>query len=170
MDLIQLKAMGAITPRSLVQKDVSVRYPVPLPQEQWIDPEVAEYPDPSEYAESVISTHIRKRSSADFIEMLNVRNAEKPFIAILRCVCKPDGSQLFESFEQVIALQDWLWIPLMKAVNEVNEFGPKNSLPRTSSGARSRSPSAAGASRNGKKRSLKKSAPRGLPTEPNAAP
>lgn len=170
MDLKSLKAMGALTSRSLVKKDVAVRYPVPLPQDQWANPEVAEYPDPMVYEETTIETHIQKKSSADFIEMMQARDSEKGFIAVFRCVRQADGSQVFDTFEQVMALNEWLWIPLMRAVYEVNEFSPKNSRPRTSSGAKSRLPSAAAPSRNGKKRLVKKSGLSGSPIAPTPAP
>lgn len=169
MDLSSLKAMGAISSRSLVKKDVLVKYPVPLPQEQWTDPEVAEYPDEVKYQEDTIEIHVRKRSSADFIELTQAEDRLKPFVIIFRCACKPDGTQIFDTLDQVLSLKEWFWLPLMTVVNEVNEFGLKNSQPRTSSGAKSRSSSAAARSRNGKKRSLKKSAPSGLRTGPSAA-
>lgn len=169
MDLTSLKAMGAINTRSLVKKDVLVKYPVPFPQEQWSDPEIAEYPDELTYEEKTITAHIQKKSSADFIEMMQARDAEKPFVAIFRCVRHADGSQVFDTFEQVMALKEWLWIPLMKVVNEVNEFGLKNSRPRMSSGTKSPSSSAARLPKR-KNASLKKSAQAGSPIAPSAAP
>lgn len=170
MDLSTLKAMGAIDPRPLVPKTITVKQPVPTDQKTWANPEVPEYPDPVEYVEKTIDTHIRKRSSADFIEMMQAPNREKVFVAIHRCVCKPDGTPVFETIDQVMGLKEWIWIPLMTAVNEVNEFGLKNSQPRTSSGARSHSPSAAAALRSGKQRLAKKSGRRGSRTGPSAAP
>lgn len=169
MDLKQLQAMGAINSRALVKKDIAIKRPVPIPQADWSDPEVAEYPDDPKIVEETVQVHIRKRSSADFIEMMNADDRDKPFVAILRCVCHPDGSQVFESLDQLMGLKEWIWIPLMMAVNEVNEFGLKNSQPRTSSGAKSRSPSAA-RSRKRKNASVKKSARSGSPTATNLAP
>ncbi len=168
MDLSSLKAMGAINTRSLVKKDVLVKYPVPLPQDQWSDPEIAEYPEVLVYEEKTIQAHIQKKSSADFIEMMQARDAEKPFIAIFRCVRHADGSQVFDTFEQVLALKEWLWIPLMKVVNEVNEFVLKNSQPRMNSGTKSPSSSAARL-RKRKSVSPKKNAPAGSPIAPSAA-
>lgn len=169
MDLKQLQAMGAIEHRPLVPKKIPVKYPVPNDPATWADPEVAEYPDTPEFKDGIFDTHIRKRSSADFIELTSAPNREKPFVAIFRCVCNPDGSQLFETMDQVLGLKEWLWIPLMTAVNEVNQFGPKNSRPRTNSGMNSPSSSAARL-RKRSSASRKKSGPAGSPTEHSAAP
>lgn len=169
MDLSTLKAMGAVEHRPLVPKNIVVKYPVPNDPATWADPEVPEYPEKPEFKESTIAAHIRKRSSADFIELTSAPNREKPFVAIFRCVCNPDGSQLFETMDQVLGLKEWLWIPLMTAVNEVNQFGPKNSRPRTNSGMNSPSSSAVRSPKH-KRASLKKSAPAGSPIASSAAP
>ncbi len=168
MDLSTLKAMGAVEHRPLVPKNIVVKYPVPNDPASWVDPEVPEYPEKPEFKESTIAAHIRKRSSADFIELTSAPNREKPFVAIFRCVCNPDGSQMFETLDQVLGLKEWLWIPLMTAVNEVNQFGPKNSRPRTNSGMNSPSSSAA-RSRKRSNVSPKKSGPVGSHTGPSAA-
>lgn len=168
MDLKQLQAMGAIVPRTFYEKTIPIRRPVLKPVEEWAEADAPEKTD--KFVDDTITVHIRKRSSADFLEMVTAPDRDKAHIAVLRCVCKPDGAEVFESLEQTKQLEEWLFIPLMLAVNEVNKFGLKNSQPRTSSGANSRSPSAAGRSRNGKKRSAKKSARSGLPTATSAAP
>lgn len=168
MDLKQLQAMGAINSRALVKKDIQIKRPLPIPQDQWADAEVAEYPPDPEMVEESVETYIRKRSSADFIEMMNADDRDKPFVAILRCVCHADGSQVFSSLDQIMGLKEWIWIPLMMAVNDVNEFGLKNSQPRTSYGAKSRSASADVPSKSGKKRSARKSELHGLRTAPVA--
>lgn len=171
MDLIQLQAMGAIATRSLIPKDIPIRRPKTIDRKLWQDPDVPEFVDPPELINETLSTHIRKRSSADFVELMQAEPRHRAFVMIMRCVCKPDGTQVFDTLDQAEMLEDWLWMPLAAAVREVNpELFPKNSQPRTSSGASSRSPSAAGRSRNGKRRSPKKSARSGSPTAPSAAP
>lgn len=166
MDLKQLQAMGAIVPRTLFKKDIPVRHPVLKPREEWEGDE----PEPTgAFAESVLTTFIRKRSSADFLEMIQAPNLDKPAIAILRCVLQEDGREVFESVEQVKQLQEWMFIPLMLAVNEVNEFGLKNSRPRTSYGMNSPSSSAARSPKR-KRASQKKNGRAGSPIAPSAAP
>ena len=170
MDLNHLQAMGAIATRTLVKKEIPIRRPETKPKQDWADPAVPEFVEPKTLVDDKLVTYIRKRSGADFVELMQAEDRHKPFVMILRCVCKADGSQVFESLEQVESLEEWLWIPLAAAAREVNQFGPKKSPPRTSSGASSRSPSAAGRSRSGKRRSAKKSARSGSPTGPSAAP
>jgi hypothetical protein len=167
MQLKQLQAMGALVPRTFYEKTIPIRRPVLKPADEWAERDVPE--KTGEFVDDMITIHIRKRSSADFLEMMTAPDRDKAHIAILRCICQPDGTEIFESVEQAKQLEEWLFIPLMLAVNEVNQFGLKNSQPRTSYGAKSRSASADVRSRNGKRRSLKKSAPSGSPTGPSAA-
>ena len=168
MDLKQLQAMGAIVPRTLFKREIEIKRPVLKPAAEWADPELPE--ETGEFVEETITAHIRKRASADFLEMINADDRDKAFVAILRCVCDDRGAELFESLDQAKQLQEWLFIPLAMAVNEVNKFGLKNSQPRTSSGAKSRSLSAEGRSRNGKSPSARKSVQSGRPTATSAAP
>lgn len=170
MDLQQLQAMGAIATRALVPKTIMIQYPKPLPQEQWADPAVPEYADVPEMVDETLDVHIKKRSSMDAAEAMRAPERERVFILILRCVCKPDGSQVFDTLDQVVSLKEWIWIPLAAAITEVHKGGEaKNSQPRTSSGASSRSPSAGGRSRSGKRRSPRKSERSGSRTGPSAA-
>jgi hypothetical protein len=167
MDLKQLQAMGAIIPRTLFKKEVPVKRPELKPASEWAEKDVPE--KTGKWIDDTITVHIRKKSSADFMEMIAAPDREKAHIAVLRCVCDEKGAEVFESLEQAKQLEEWLFIPLVMAVNEVNQFGLKNSQPRTSSGAKSRSPSAEGQSRNGKSRSRKKSAPSGSSIETSVA-
>ncbi len=173
MDLKQLQAMGAISARSLVKRDVPIMRPPMRPEAEWADPSIAEADDlaPKEHwAKDVIEVYIRKRSAADFYELLSSDDRNKPLIVILRCICNSDGTPVFDSLEQVDQLKEWLWMPLAVAANEVNSLGPKLSRPAMSSGAKSRSGSVVGRSQNGKKRSAKQSAKHGSPIEPSVAP
>lgn len=167
MELKDLQGPGAYVSRKLIKKEVPLRRPLLKPAKEWGDPEIAEFT--GEIVDDSMTVHIRKRDSADLMEMVGSDDREKASIAILRCVCKPGGGQVFESLEQVNQLADWLFLPLMMVVGEVNNFAPKNSQPMTSSGAKSRSPSAA----RSKKRSTgsaRKNAQSGSNTGASAAP
>lgn len=168
MDLKQLQAMGAIVPRTLHKREVPIRRPELKPESEWEEKGVPE--GTGEWLDDSVTVYIRKRSSVDFIELVSAPDREKACVALLRCVCDEKGAEVFENLDQTKQLEDWLFLPLVMAVNEVNQFGLKNSQPRTSSGAKSRSPSAAGRSRSGKPPSPKKSAPSGSHTAPSAAP
>jgi hypothetical protein len=168
MDIKQLHAMGALVTRSLTRKEITVRHPALRPKSEWADATQPEFSD--ELVVDTMTCWVRKRSSADFLEMMQAPDRDKAHVAVLRCICHEDGREVFESLDQAKQLQEWLFIPLMVAVNEVNQFGLKNSQPRTSSGARSLSASADGQSLNGSRRSPKKNARRGSRIAPSAAP
>lgn len=167
MDLKQLHAMGAMVPKTLFKRELEINRPELVPEDQWADPKVAEFT--GEWVKDSITVHIRKRNSSDFLQIVQAENADKAHTAVWCSVCTEDGSPVFETIEQVRDLQEWLFAPLLLAVNEVNEVGPKNSQPRTSFGAKSRSPSAEGQSRNGSKPSPKMSGQSGRSTDASAA-
>lgn len=151
MDIKQLQSLGAISSRNIIKKQITFRYPEPLPADQWADPKAPEYPDNPEIVDGKAEVFVRKRSAADFMELVSSPDREKGCYSILRCVCNEDGSPLFESYEQVDNLADWMFVPLLLAVNEVNKITPKHLPPRTNSGSTSPSRSGAGRSRSGKK-------------------
>ena len=155
MDFKNLQVIGAFVPTTLTKRTITINYPS--------DPE----DQASERITDTVDVWIRKRSSADFLEMVQAPDRDKAHIAILRCVCLEDGSEAFDSLERVKQMAEWLFIPLMVAVNEVNAFGLKNSQPRTSSGTSSPSSSAA-RSRKRRAGSPRKNAPVGSPTAPAA--
>lgn len=156
MDLRQLQALGAFVSRDLVKRTITFSYYPLTPADSWADPKEPEYE--TERRTDTADIHIRKRNSADFMEIVQASDRDKACISIHRCVCNPDGSPLFADLEQVRSLTEWMLIPLLNAVNEVNSFVPGKSRPRTSSSVTSRSPSAEGQSGSGAKRSRKKSA------------
>lgn len=166
MDLKQLQVLGAIVPRTMFKKEIPVKRPELKPQTEWADQSEPE--ETGKIIDDSLTTWIRKRSSADFLEMIQAKDQDKAHIAVLRCVCHEDGSEVFESLQQCKQLKEWLFIPLMVAVNEVNQFGLKNLTPKTSSGTSLPSSSAA-RSRKLKRGSVKKNAQAGLPTGPSAA-
>lgn len=167
MDIKQLQSLGAIVSRTMFKKEIPVKRPELKPKAEWADES-----EPEETGETVddsLTTWIRKRSSADFLEMIQAKDQDKAHIAVLRCVCHEDGTEVFESLEQCKQLKEWLFIPLMVAINEVNQFGLKNLRPKTSSGTSLPSSSAA-RSRKLKRGSVKRNGPAGSPIAPSAAP
>lgn len=172
MDLKQLQAMGGISARSIVKREVPIIHPPLRPAEEWADPNTPESDDqaPKEkWTKAVMEVHVRKRSAADFYELLSADDRNKPLIVILRCICNSDGTPVFDSLEQVDQLKEWLWMPLAVVANEVNKLDPKHSQPKTSSGTKSRSSSAA-PSRKRKSVSVRKNGKAGSPTATNLAP
>lgn len=159
MDLKHLQSIGAFAPKTIFKRDITITFHRPTPAESWESPDVPEYEDA--LTTEPLTTFIRKRNSQDFMDVMGADKRDRLFVNVLRCVCHEDGTPVFATLDEVIALQDWLFVPLLNAVNEVNDFAAKKSKPRTSSGAPSRSPSAAGASRSGRSQSRKKSAPSG---------
>lgn len=159
MDIQQLQALGALVPAHLFKREIPITYRPLTPADTWADPDVTEHE--AEPVTQTITAHIRKRSSADFLEMVNAPDGDKPFVGLLRCVVHPDGSPVFADLAQAKQLAEWMLIPLLTAVNEVNTFAAKKSQPRMSSGAGSPSPSAAGALPSGRRQSRSKSGPSG---------
>lgn len=155
MDYQELKALGGIVSQALVKKEIQFRYHAPLPEDQWADPAMPEFAD--EATDATATIYIRKRTSRDFLDVVRAPESQQAFINLFRCVCNEDGTPLFPSVEDAGHLAEWLLVPMLTAVNEVNSFLPKRFPPKTSSGANSLSPSAAGASGNGRKRSTRKS-------------
>lgn len=156
MDLLQLQALGAFVPAAIFKREIAIKFRPLKPADTWADPDVPERE--AGYVTQSMTAHIRKRSSADFLEMVGAPDGDAPFLTVLRCVVHENGAPVFASLEQVKTLHEWILIPLATAVKEVNTDDAKKSQPRTSSGAASRSPSAAAASRSGKPRSRKKNA------------
>ena len=154
MDFKQMQAMGGIVSQALVPKDIRFTYHPRKPEAEWADPQIPEHEE-----QAVTETgriFVRKRSSRDFLDIVKAPEAEQPFLALFRCVCNEDGTPLFPSVEDAGQLAEWLMVPMIAAVNEVNSFVPKPSPLRTSSGTTSPSPSAAGVSRSGRTPSRKR--------------
>jgi hypothetical protein len=160
MNLTQLQAMGAFVPQAIFKRDIPITYRPLKPAESWAEPDIPEHE--SEAVTATVTVHIRKRSSADFLEIVNAPDGDKPFVSLLRCVVNPDGTPVFTGvaemtpMEQVKNLEGWFLWPLLAAVNEVNSYDAKKSTPRMSGGATSPSPSAAAALRSGRRLSRRK--------------
>lgn len=169
MDLKQLQAVGAFVSTKLFKRVVPIKRPEAKPQNEWADPEVPEFT--GKVIDDTVTVWIRKRSSADFMEIRQAPNRDKFHLSVQVCCFHEDGTPVFETLEQAKKLQEWLFVPLAAEVHELHGEGPKNSQPRTSGGANSPSASAGARSRNGKKRSLKKNfSATGTRTRPSADP
>lgn len=149
MDFQKLQALGGIVSSALVPKEIEYTRPR--------TPEEGEGESITERG----TIHVRKRNSADFLAIVQAPESERPFVTLFRCVCTPDGAPLFPSVGDAAQLAEWLMIPMISAVNEVNAFDPKGFPPRTTSGSTSPSRSADAASRSGNSRSRKKKGPAG---------
>ena len=134
MDISQLQAIGGLSPRSLQKRTVEFTYPKPTPSSDWEDPTVPEYPELPEMVKGSLDVWVRKQSSADYIEMVGAQRNERSDLLLIRCVCHEDGRAVFTA-EQVTQLKEWIYIPLLLAVNEVNNAAAKKARPRTSGGA-----------------------------------
>lgn len=162
MDLKQLEAMGAFKDRSLVTRTITVRrFPI-LPEGEWDEPGIPKFAQ--EEVEDTFDIFIKKRSSADSIELSRADPRLLCHYDVFRCVVDEKGEQIFPTIEHVLALEEWMLIPLFNKVFEVNPRGPKSSPPRTKPGASSRSGSGGVPSRNGRKLSRKKSGRSGART------
>lgn len=168
MNLEQLRALGAFKDRSIVPRSVTLKHKPLLPESEWDDPNVPKYAD--EPFEDSIDCFIRKRSSADNLELARAEEHLVPHLTVLRGVVDKNGKPIFPDLDTVVGLEEWVLLPLFSAVAEVNTIGPKASPPKTSSGANSRSDSGAARSRSGRKWSRPKSAKRGSSTPASAAP
>lgn len=168
MDLKQLAALGAFVPTKLFKREVAIKRPETKAQGEWADPDVPEFT--GKIVDDTVTVWIRKRSSADFMEIRQAKNRDKFHLAVQLCVCNEDGTPVFETLEQAEKLQEWLFVPLAAEVHDVNGEGPKNSQPRTSGGVTSPSASAVARSRSGKLRSARRSTSSGASSRPSAAP
>lgn len=163
-----LQAIGALVPRTLFKREIEFDYPELKPASEWADPEVPEKTGKTLHGK--MTTFIRRGSSADAIEIANASDRERPFVAIFRSVCDEKGNPVFPTIEDAMQLATWIVVPLFKAITAVSGDRPKNSQPRTSSGAISHSPSADARSKNGKPRHLPASVKSGSSTGKSTAP
>lgn len=147
MELKDLQSMGAIVSRKLTKRVVPIKRPVMRPADEWADAEIPEFTD--ELVDDTVTVHIRRGTSADAIEIMQATERERPFVAIYRSICNDKGEPVFPTLDDAMQLALWLVLPLFNAVTEVAGQSPKASRRRTSSGAKSRSPSAVAASASG---------------------
>lgn len=137
MDILQLQQLGAFAPSKPIKRTIEVERPIPLPVEEWADPDNPEFSGETEKA--TMDVYIRVGSSADDIEIARADEREQPFVAIFRFVVNPDGTPVFASVEQAAQLRTWITLPLFAAIAEVRGgTAPKRSKHKTNSGSKSR--------------------------------
>ena len=152
MDLQQLQAMGAFVSNRPVKRVVHFNRPIPVPENDWSDPDVPEFT--GEFEAVTMDVFIKRTSSADQIAIARAEADDRTHATIQRLIVNEAGAPIFESVEQVKLLAGWMFLPLVNAVQEVTPAAPKarTSIPTTPSGSRSRSRSAVAAQKSGKKR------------------
>lgn len=143
--------MGAFVPTKLIKKTIEFEKPILSPEDEWADPEVPEFTGETESLTGDI--FIRRMNSADEIAMARGTTGaddDALYVCVYRVVVNEDGSQFFESVDQVKSLAGWFLTPL---VNAIEDLQPKKSNSRraTSSGSNSRSRSAVGRRKSGRK-------------------
>ena len=169
MDLDQLRSMGLVSANPMLKREIKIKYRPLLPKEQWKDPNVEERQE--EAVEGTVTVWLRKMTAADQMAVATAAQAGRDAISLLihLSVFKEDGSRVFPTEADAAGLDPVMFMPLLVEINKLNEGISKKSRPRTSSGARSRSPSAAEASPNGSNTSVPKNSRSGDSTESAAA-
>lgn len=162
MDLIQLRQMGLMAANPMVKKTITIKY---RPLMEGSETEREEKP-----VEGTVDFWIRKFTAADRIALNVAEGEERAYIGIQRCVFTEDGKPLFPDIETARELDLEMFAQLLVAVNEINGNREKKSQPKTSSGGKSRSPSADVRPGNGNKRSRMKKPETSSSTATSTAP
>jgi hypothetical protein len=170
MDLKDLQSMGLVTSNPLVKRTITIQFHPLLPKGKWKDPKVEERQE--EPVEREVDFYLRKMTAADQVAIaacISV-NRDPIYTMLHRSVYNEKGERVFPTEEDAIGVDLVMFAGLIDEINQLNEGFGKKSQPRMKRGAKSRSPSADAASRNGKKPSPRKSLESGSNTEKNTAP
>jgi hypothetical protein len=170
MDLKQLQSMGVLTSNPLVKRTITIEYFPEKPQAKWADASIPEREEES--VSGTVDFWLRKLTAADQIAIAScIKEKRDPLYTMLhRSVYSEDGSRVFPTEEDAIGVDLTVFAGLVEEIHKLNgDFG-KKSQPRTKRGAKSRSPSGAAASPNGKNTSAEKSSTSGSSTDASAAP
>ncbi len=127
--------MGAITPRTVFKRDIDVKFRPLKPEKEWAEKGNPEHEEAE--VEKKITVFIRKANSADLLEITNANDRQRPFVAIYRCICNEDGSEVFPDLETTTTIAPWLLIPLFSVIQTVNPDSKKKSLRKMNSGVKS---------------------------------
>lgn len=151
MDLDQLKSMGLVNANPMQKREINIRFRPLLPKDQWSDPNVEERQE--EEVDAKVTVWLRKLTAADQMALADAHRAGRDTYSLLihLSVFKEDGSRVFPTVDDAAGLDTVMFAQLLVEINKLNEGISKKSRPRTSSGARSRSPSVDAASPNGNK-------------------
>lgn len=141
MDFKTLQSLGAIVPKTLFKREITVTYTPPKPEAEWAEAHNPEFQD--EEVTEKWSVFIRLPSAADAIEIAKASDRDRPFVSIHRCWVHEDGTEFLPSLEEATRLRPWLVVPLWKAIESLSPESSKKSKPKRSGGATSPSASAA---------------------------
>lgn len=168
MDLLQLRQMGLVTSNPLIKKTITIKYHELKPEDTWESPTVPEREEAETDGE--VTFWLRKFTAADRITLNGTKSFEdRAYLAIQRSVYTEDGTPVFPEVEDAEGLDLVMFGSLLVAINELNDYSEKKSQPRTNGGAKSRSPSAVGRSKNGRKPSAKTSGTSGSSIDTSSA-
>lgn len=141
MDFAKLQALGAIVPKNLFKRQITVTYKPLKPEAEWVEAHNPEFVD-DEVTETW-DVFIRLPSAADAVEIATTPDRDRPFVGIFRCWVNEDGTEFLPSLEMATQVRPWLALPLWDAINSLSPKPRKKSLPKRNGGARSPSASAA---------------------------
>lgn len=141
MDFAKLQALGAIVPKNLFKREITVTYKPQKPEAEWTEAHNPEFQD-DEITEKW-PVFIRLPSAADAIEIATASDRDRPFVGIYRCWVNEDGTEFLPSLEVATSIRPWLALPLWDAINSLSPTRPKKSKPSKRGGASSPSSSAA---------------------------
>ena len=141
MDFKTLQSLGAIVPKTLFKRQITLTYKPPKPEAEWAEAGNPEFQD-DEVTEPY-DVFIRLPSAADAIEIATASERDRPFVGIYRCWVNEDGTEVLPSLEMAASIRPWLALPLWDAINSLSPNRPKKSRPSRKGGASSPSSSAA---------------------------
>lgn len=141
MDFAKLQALGAIVPKNLFKREITVTYKPQKPEDEWTEQHNPEFQD--EEVTEKWPVFIRLPSAADAIEIATASDRDRPFVGIYRCWVNEDGTEFLPSLEMATSIRPWLALPLWDAINSLSPNRPKKSRPPRKGGASSPSSSAA---------------------------
>lgn len=141
MDFAKLQALGAIVPKNVFKREITVTYKPQKPEAEWSEPHNPEFQD--EEVTETWPVFIRLPSAADAIEIATASDRDRPFVGIYRCWVNEDGTEFLPSLEMATSIRPWLALPLWGVINSLSPKPRKKSPPKRSGGVRSPSASAA---------------------------
>lgn len=117
--LDDLKAMGLVSQRPLIRRDIEVEYYPPKPVEEWANPEIEERED--ELAKATVTVYLKKYRVGDIVAMSQIEPEEdRVYFAIHRSVCDESGAPLFPTLQDAKMIGDELLYPIVSAISDLN--------------------------------------------------
>jgi hypothetical protein len=141
MDFAKLQSLGAIVPKNVFERKITVTYKPQKPEAEWTEAHNPEFLD--EEVTETWPVFIRLPSAADAIEIATASDRDRPFVGIFRCWVNEDGTEFLPSLEMATSIRPWLALPLWDAINSLSPTRSKKSKPSKKDGASSPSSSAA---------------------------